>query len=78
MRIKIIRIGNSRGIRIPSLLLKESGLGNEVELKLSDKGLTVRPIEESGRPKSETTLLSELALARDWSRPEEDRAWVDL
>ena len=26
----------------------------------------------------ETTLLSESALARDWSTPEEDAAWQDL
>ena len=26
----------------------------------------------------ETALLSELALAKDWLRPEEDEAWRDL
>jgi hypothetical protein len=26
----------------------------------------------------ETALLSEAALATDWSRPEEDAAWADL
>ena len=26
----------------------------------------------------ETALLSEASLARDWSRPEEDAAWVHL
>lgn len=27
---------------------------------------------------SETALLSEAALARDWNRPEEDEAWSHL
>jgi hypothetical protein len=27
---------------------------------------------------SETTLLSEAALAEDWNRPEEDEAWSHL
>lgn len=27
---------------------------------------------------NETTLLSELALAKDWNRPEEDVAWSHL
>ena len=27
---------------------------------------------------AETALLSEPALATDWSRPEEDAAWADL
>ena len=30
-------------------------------------------IEESER--SETALLSEAALAKDWNQPEEDEAW---
>ena len=27
---------------------------------------------------SETALLSEIALAEDWNRPEEDKAWAHL
>ena len=27
---------------------------------------------------SETALLSEAALAKDWNRPEEDKAWAHL
>ena len=33
---------------------------------------------ESGCDLSDTLLLSEAALARDWNRPEEDEAWADL
>ena len=29
-------------------------------------------------PVSETSLLSEPALAEDWNRPEEDEAWLHL
>lgn len=35
--------------------------------------LTDEPSEES-----ETALLSETALARDWKRPEEEEAWSHL
>ncbi len=31
-----------------------------------------------GEEPSETMLLSEAALAQDWSRPEEDAAWAHL
>lgn len=34
MITKLISIGNSRGIRIPKPLLDDSGLGDEVELKV--------------------------------------------
>ena len=29
-------------------------------------------------PVAETALLSEVALAEDWNRPEEDQAWAHL
>lgn len=34
MKAKIIRIGNSKGVRIPKALLEETRLGPEVELSL--------------------------------------------
>lgn len=34
--------------------------------------------EEPAAEVSETALLSEQALAEDWSRPEEDEAWSHL
>jgi DNA-damage-inducible protein J len=37
------------------------------------------PFKISARPvAAEITLASENALARDWLRPEEDKAWADL
>jgi antitoxin MazE len=41
MKAEIIRIGNSRGIRIPKALLEQCGLENEVELEVKDKTLIV-------------------------------------
>jgi antitoxin MazE len=41
MKAEIIRIGNSRGIRIPKILLEQCGLENEVELEVKDKTLIV-------------------------------------
>lgn len=36
MKIAIVPIGNSRGIRIPSALLKQCGLEDQVELRVED------------------------------------------
>ncbi len=41
MKTKIIRIGNSRGVRIPKPLLEEAGLENEVELRVTDSGIVI-------------------------------------
>ena len=33
MRSRIVRIGNSQGVRLPKLLIAEAGLGEEIELR---------------------------------------------
>jgi antitoxin MazE len=43
MRANIIRIGNSRGIRIPKPLLEQAGLGNTVELRAEKGRLVIQP-----------------------------------
>jgi antitoxin MazE len=49
MKTKIIRIGNSQGIRIPKPLLDESGLGEEVELKVEPGRIVIRSTDVPGR-----------------------------
>lgn len=41
---KIVRIGNSRGIRIPKALLDEAGLTDEVELRAEPGRLTASAV----------------------------------
>ena len=36
MRTRIVRIGNSRGVRIPRELLEESGLSGDVDMSVRD------------------------------------------
>lgn len=49
MKAKIIRIGNSQGIRIPKPLLEQCHLGKAVELQVRNGHLIVLPAE---RPRS--------------------------
>ena len=41
MKTRIIRIGNSHGIRIPKPLLEEAGLVGEVDLQMDPEGLRI-------------------------------------
>jgi antitoxin MazE len=43
MKTQIIKIGNSKGIRIPKPLLQQSHLDGEVELEVRDDGLLIKP-----------------------------------
>lgn len=42
MKTRIVRIGNSQGIRIPKPLLQQSGLGEEVELEVRAHEIVIR------------------------------------
>ena len=43
MITRIIKIGNSQGIRIPKIILEQSGLTDEVELNVKRNQLIIRP-----------------------------------
>lgn len=49
MKTRIVRIGNSRGIRIPKPLLEQSGLGDEVELEVGEGTILIRAVAEPRR-----------------------------
>ena len=42
MRTRIVKIGNSQGVRIPKLLLERSNLAEEVELEAEDGRIIIR------------------------------------
>jgi antitoxin MazE len=42
IRSKIVRIGNSQGVRIPHFLLQQLHLANEVEMTIQDDQLVIR------------------------------------
>lgn len=49
MKTKIIRIGNSQGVRIPKALLEQAGLEGEVELRITESGIV---IESASAPRA--------------------------
>jgi len=44
-KTRIVKIGNSRGIRIPKLLLDQAELGDDVEIEVQEGQLVVRPAQ---------------------------------
>lgn len=43
MRVELVRIGNSRGIRIPQSLIEQCGFGDAVELHVENNRLIISP-----------------------------------
>jgi antitoxin MazE len=44
IRSKIVKIGNSRGIRIPRTLLEQAGLSTEVEITVEHNNLIIHTV----------------------------------
>lgn len=43
VKTRIVKIGNSRGVRIPKFLLEQIDLGKDVELALEGNQIVIRP-----------------------------------
>ena len=43
MRIKLISIGNSKGIRLPSAVIRQFNLEDEIELVTEKEGILIKP-----------------------------------
>jgi len=44
MRARIVKIGNSQGIRIPKPLLEQTGILDDVELEVEQNQIIIRPV----------------------------------
>ncbi len=47
VKTRIVKIGNSQGIRIPKLLLEQTNLEDEVELEVQEGKIVVRPLHKT-------------------------------
>jgi len=81
VKTNIVRIGNSKGIRLPKSVLEQCRLKDSVEIEVEGNTLIIRPVHEPRSGWSEALsgmaqhqddkLLDEdTALATEWDRSE--------
>lgn len=44
MKTRLVRIGNSRGLRLPKPLLEQAGLEDEVDIRVEQGALIIAPV----------------------------------
>ncbi len=71
MKAKIIKIGNSKGIRLPNELIKEYKLEEEVSIELREDCIVLKPIVVDPRAGWE-----ELYKNADNKLSQEDKDWL--
>jgi len=75
MKSTIIKIGNSKGIRIPKDALTLSGIVKDVEIRVKRGEIRIVPAAPS-LTDNDMAAASNSAFAKDWLRPEEEAAWA--
>ena len=58
MKTELVRIGNSRGVRIPKPLIEQCGLTKTVELRVADDCLIISPARQPRQDWDDAFLAS--------------------
>ena len=81
MRARVIKIGNSKGVRIPKPILAQTGIKDDVEIEIDKNQIIIRPVQNvrEGWDASFTTmaekgddelLIKDEETAHSWDREE--------
>jgi len=49
MKAKLVRIGNSRGVRLPKAVIRQCGLGEVVDIDVDGDTVVIRPVPRRPR-----------------------------
>ena len=63
MKAKIVRIGNSQGVRIPRFVLDETGMSGDVQLEVRDSEIIIR--DDGGVREGWAAAFQEMASKGD-------------
>ncbi len=47
MRSRVIKIGNSQGLRIPKPILEQTGITDDVEITVDKDQIVIRPVKQA-------------------------------
>ena len=71
MEAKLVKIGNSKGVRLPKAMLIQTGMTERIEIEARGHNIILKPVKE---PRSGW----EASFAKDGcDLAEEDHAWLD-
>lgn len=73
MKAKIIKIGNSKGIRLPYEIIKKYDLQEELTIELNEDCIVLKPVVVDPRAGWE-----EIYKKEDHTLTQEDKEWMDF
>ncbi|MBN1556439.1 MAG: AbrB/MazE/SpoVT family DNA-binding domain-containing protein [Phycisphaerae bacterium] len=79
MHACLVRIGNSRGVRLPKNVIEEAGLGEELDLEVRDGAVILRNAETIRRGWAQAAATCRDAgedIVEDWDATTDDGDWT--
>jgi len=64
MILQVVKVGNSKGLRIPKRILEQYQIDNEVDISTTKDGLVIKPVKSKARTGWEKKF-KEMAISRD-------------
>jgi antitoxin MazE len=84
LRERVIKIGNSQGLRIPKPILEQTGIMDDVEIEVEKNRIIIRPVKNAragwdkafktmGEKGDDKPLIDETDISNSWD--EEEWQW---
>ena len=84
MRARVIKIGNSHGLRIPKPILEQTGIRDDVEIELEKNKIIIRPVQKAregwdkafkmmAKKGDDKLIISDKDISHSWD--EEEWQW---
>lgn len=84
MRARVIKIGNSQGLRIPKPILEQTGIMDDVEIEVEKNKIIIRPgrharegwdkaFKKMREKDDDAPLIDEIDISNSWD--EEEWQW---
>jgi len=81
MRARLIKIGNSQGLRIPKPILEQTGITDDVEIIVENSQIIIRPVRHSregwdeafqvmGEKGDDALFINETDVSNSWDENE--------
>ncbi len=74
MQSSIIQIGNSKGVRLSKEVLIRSGIRKDIDILVKKGEIKIIAAKKKSNI-NDFASASEASFAKDWLRPEEEKAW---
>jgi antitoxin MazE len=81
MRARVIKIGNSQGLRIPKPILEQTGITEDVEIAVEKNQIIIRPVKQAregwdeafqamAKRGDDTPIIDTGILSHEWDEQE--------